>query len=82
MTPHLNERQLRLQYRAEARILGHGGIAAVAKAGGVSKDCVSRGLHRLLIRRSTEKKQLAGSRIDYEYGYFLVHALRPPRCRR
>ncbi len=30
--------------------------------------------HRLLIRRSTEKKQLAGGRIDYEYAYFLAHA--------
>jgi len=32
--------------------------------------------HWLLIRRSTEKKQLAGGRIDYEYGYFLIHAPR------
>jgi SRSO17 transposase len=30
--------------------------------------------HRLLIRRSTEKKQLAGGRFDYEVAYFLVHA--------
>lgn len=30
--------------------------------------------HRLLIRRSTHKKQLAGGRFDYEYAYFLVHA--------
>ena len=29
--------------------------------------------HSLLIRRSTEKKQLARGRIDYEYAYFLVH---------
>ncbi|MGY4967594.1 IS701 family transposase [Streptomyces sp. 900105245] len=29
--------------------------------------------HHLLIRRSTEKKQLAGGRVDYEYAYFLVH---------
>ncbi|WP_055717428.1 hypothetical protein [Streptomyces torulosus] len=33
--------------------------------------------HRLLIRRSTDKKQLAGGRIDYEYGYFLAHAPTP-----
>lgn len=31
--------------------------------------------HHLLIRRSTEKKHLAGGRIDYEYAYFLIHAL-------
>jgi len=30
--------------------------------------------HHLLIRRSTEKKRLAGGRIDYEYAYFLAHA--------
>lgn len=30
--------------------------------------------HHLLIRRSTEKKQLAGDRVDYEYAYFLIHA--------
>jgi SRSO17 transposase len=30
--------------------------------------------HHLLIRRSTEKKQLAGGHIDYEYAYFLIHA--------
>ncbi|MFE7525786.1 ISAzo13 family transposase [Kitasatospora sp. NPDC057542] len=44
VTPHLNERQRRLLYGAEARQLGHGGIAAVAAAAGVSKGCVSRGL--------------------------------------
>jgi SRSO17 transposase len=30
--------------------------------------------HRLLIRRSTDKKQLAGGRVDFEHAYFLVHA--------
>ncbi|MGW1785064.1 hypothetical protein ACWCQQ_39105 [Streptomyces sp. NPDC002143] len=29
--------------------------------------------HQLLIRRSTERKQLAGGRVDFEYTYFLVH---------
>jgi SRSO17 transposase len=29
--------------------------------------------HHLLIRRSTQKKQLAGGRVDFEYAYFLVH---------
>ncbi|MGW7449788.1 ISAzo13 family transposase [Kitasatospora sp. NPDC054795] len=44
VVPHLDERQRRLLYGAEARQLGHGGIAAVAEAAGVSKGCVSRGL--------------------------------------
>ncbi|MCD9878940.1 IS701 family transposase [Streptomyces guryensis] len=30
--------------------------------------------HWLLIRRSTDKKQLARGRVDFEYAYFLVHA--------
>jgi hypothetical protein len=47
VTPHLNERQCRLLYAAEARQLGHGGIAAVARAAGVSKGCVRRGLVEL-----------------------------------
>ncbi|WP_420717234.1 ISAzo13 family transposase [Streptomyces sp. H27-G5] len=47
VTPHLNERQCRLLYAAEARQLGHGGIAAVAEAAGVSKSRVSRGLAEL-----------------------------------
>ncbi|MDH2394111.1 hypothetical protein QCN29_36345 [Streptomyces sp. HNM0663] len=29
--------------------------------------------HHLLIRRSTDKKQLAGGRVDFECAYFLVH---------
>ncbi|MDH6706554.1 hypothetical protein P3T27_003281 [Kitasatospora sp. MAA19] len=44
VTPHLNERQRRLPYAAEARQLGHGGIAAVAAAAMVSKSCIRRGL--------------------------------------
>ena len=47
VSPHLNDRQRRLLYGAEARQLGHGGIAAVAEAAGVSTGCVSRGLAEL-----------------------------------
>ncbi|MEV5012670.1 ISAzo13 family transposase, partial [Streptomyces sp. NPDC055692] len=47
VTPYLDERQRRVLYAAEARQLGHGGIAAVARAAGVSKGCVSRGLAEL-----------------------------------
>lgn len=47
VTPYLDERQRRTLYAAEARQLGHGGIAAVARAVGVSKGCVSRGLAEL-----------------------------------
>jgi hypothetical protein len=47
VTPHLNERQHRILYAAEARQLGRGGIATVARAAGVSKGCVRRGLAEL-----------------------------------
>ncbi|WP_374106731.1 ISAzo13 family transposase [Kitasatospora aureofaciens] len=47
VTPHLNERQRRLLYAAEARQLGHGGIAAVAAAARISKSCIRRGLANL-----------------------------------
>jgi len=39
--PHLDERQRRLLMGAEARALGHGGIRAVARAGGVREATVS-----------------------------------------
>jgi hypothetical protein len=45
--PHLDERQRRLAMGAEARVLGHGGIAAVARAAGVSTVTVSRGVEEL-----------------------------------
>ncbi|WP_127357030.1 hypothetical protein [Actinacidiphila soli] len=45
--PFLNERQQRLLYAAEARQLGHGGIAAIAEAAGVSKGCIRRGMVEL-----------------------------------
>ncbi|MFI6063598.1 ISAzo13 family transposase, partial [Streptomyces sp. NPDC051286] len=47
VTSYLDERQRRMLYAAEARQLGHGGIVAVARAAGVSKGCVSRGLAEL-----------------------------------
>jgi hypothetical protein len=45
--PHLDERQRRLLMGAEARVLGHGGIAAVARAAGVREATVSAGVDEL-----------------------------------
>ncbi|MER7598471.1 ISAzo13 family transposase [Streptomyces hydrogenans] len=45
--PHLNERQRRLMMGAEARILGHGGIRAVARAAQVSETTVRKGVDEL-----------------------------------
>jgi Rhodopirellula transposase DDE domain len=45
--PHLDERQRRLTLAAEARALGHGGIAAVARVAGASRDTVRKGIREL-----------------------------------
>jgi transposase len=47
LLPHLDERQQRLYLGAEARSLGHGGITAVARAAGVSRQTVARGVAEL-----------------------------------
>jgi hypothetical protein len=47
MLPHLDERQRRLYLGSEARALGHGGIAAVARAAGVAELTVSAGVAEL-----------------------------------
>ena len=47
LLPHLDERQRRLTLGAEARVLGHGGIRAVARASGVSAVTVSKGAAEL-----------------------------------
>jgi transposase len=45
--PHLDERQRRLLMGAEARVLGHGGIRAVARAAGVREATVAAGVNEL-----------------------------------
>ena len=45
--PHLDERQQRLVMAGEARSLGHGGIAAVARASGASRSRISQGVAEL-----------------------------------
>jgi Rhodopirellula transposase DDE domain len=45
--PHLNERQRRLLLAAEARLLGHGGVRAVARVAGVSEATVRAGVFEL-----------------------------------
>jgi DNA-binding transcriptional regulator YdaS (Cro superfamily)/transposase len=47
LLPHLNERQQRLALATEARLLGHGGVRAVAEAAGVSPTTVRSGVAEL-----------------------------------
>jgi hypothetical protein len=47
LLPYLNERQRRLYLAVEARALGHGGVARVARAAGVSRPTIQQGLRDL-----------------------------------
>lgn len=47
LAPHLNERQRRLVLAEDARLLGHGGVRAVARAVGVSETTVRAGVFEL-----------------------------------
>src|SRR5919202_5041643 len=58
--PHLNERQRRLLLAAEAPALGRGGIARVARAAGVSRPTISRGLADLAPPSSPDRVRHVG----------------------
>ncbi len=63
LLPHLNERQRRLLLAAEAQALGRGGIARVARAAGVSRPTIYRGLADLAQPSSTDRvRQVGGGR--------------------
>jgi hypothetical protein len=47
LSPHLDERERRLLAATEARSVGHGGIAAVARATGIAVSTIGRGLREL-----------------------------------
>jgi Rhodopirellula transposase DDE domain len=47
LLPHLDERSTRLTLAADARSLGHGGIAAVARASGASQSRIAKGVAEL-----------------------------------
>jgi transposase len=47
LLPHLNERQQRLALAVEARLLGYGGVRAVAQVAGVSETTVRKGVFEL-----------------------------------
>ena len=59
LTPFLNERTRRLMVAAEAQAIGFGGITLVARATGVSRDTISRGLEEL---KSPTDRHSAGIR--------------------
>ena len=62
--PCLNERQRRLMMAQEARLLGHGGVRAVAQAAGVSESTVRAGVFEL----EDGEGALPGGRVRREGG--------------
>jgi transposase len=61
LKPHLNERSLRLCAAADAQQFGHGGISAVAKASGLSRNTIYAGIRELKEEASTTKIRRAGA---------------------
>jgi hypothetical protein len=47
LAPALNERSRRLWAASEARAVGHGGIALVERATGISRSTIERGMNEL-----------------------------------
>jgi hypothetical protein len=47
LLPHLNERQRRLAAAVEARVLGYGGVSAIAEATGLARGTIHRALNEL-----------------------------------
>jgi hypothetical protein len=64
LLPYLNERQRRLYLAVEARTLGQGGIARVARATGVSRPTIQQGLRELsgTVTAPERVRQLGGGR--------------------
>lgn len=69
--PHLDERQRRLLMAAEAGVLGHGGVRAVARAAGVSETTVRKGVFELQAGDELDNGTMSQARLakevwDYE----------------
>jgi len=60
LLPHLNEKQRRLAAAAEARALGYGGVARVARAAGLSRPTIHKGLAELDLPPTPRRVRRAG----------------------
>ena len=58
LRPHLGERVMRLVAAAEALALGRGGITAVSKATGISRNVIARGIEVIHSEPSLPKKRV------------------------
>jgi transposase len=85
--PHLNEREQRLVLAQKTRLLGHGGVRAVAQAAGVSETTVRNGVFELeagedplpdgRIRRSGGGRRLAAEDLDPQLVPALMGLIEP-----
>jgi len=55
MRAELDERQRRLLVAIEAKVLGRGGVTAVAAATGVSRSTIMAGLHEIEALQATDR---------------------------
>jgi len=60
--PYLNEKQRRLLLATEARSLGRGGISRVARASGVSRPTIQKGMDELDYPTTARIRQVGGGR--------------------
>ena len=58
VAPFLDERARRLFAAAEAKVLGHGGVTAVARATGVSRRAIGVGLKELADTQESDHKRI------------------------
>lgn len=58
LLPHLDEKTKRLYNAAESKVLGHGGIAIVSKATGVSRTTISTGLKELRTSENIDTERI------------------------
>jgi hypothetical protein len=58
LAPVLTERSRRLWAATEAKSLGHGGIAAVIRATGISRSTISRGIQELALGEASEPQRV------------------------
>ena len=61
MRAELDERQRRLLVAIEAKVLGRGGVTAVAAATGVSRSTIMAGLHEIEALQATDRRADAGA---------------------
>ena len=82
--PHLNERQRRLLLAAEARLLGHGGVRAVAEIAGVSETTVRKGIFELEAARTLSRADVCAgwaAAASRPYSWIRIFCRRCWRCR-